>query len=95
MTDTQKQCLEQANSYLEKIPFSKKGLKGQLEYKGYTTADIDCVLDSLTIDWVANATKKAEDYLATMPLSQSALELQLDFDGFTKDEIAIAIEKAY
>ena len=95
MTDTQKQCLDQANSYLEKIPFSKEGLRGQLEYKGYDKSDIDFALDDINADWTANAVKKAEDYLATMPLSQSALEQQLKFDGFTAEEIAIAVEKTY
>ena len=95
MTDTQKQCLDQAKSYLEKIPFSESGLRGQLDYKGYSQADIDFALENLDVDWTANAIKKSEDYLATMPLSKPALEQQLDFDGFTKEDIAIAVEKTY
>ena len=95
MSDTQKQCLDQAKSYLEKIPFSAKGLRGQLDYKGFKEEDIDFALENITADWALNATKKAEDYLATMPLSKNALEQQLDFDGFTKEEIAIAVEKTY
>ena len=95
MTDTQAKCLEQAKSYLEKIPFSKQGLIGQLEYKGFDQADIDFALENIDVDWTENAIKKSEDYLATIPLSKPALEQQLDFDGFTKDQIAVAVEKTY
>lgn len=95
MTDTQKQCLDQAKSYIEKIPFSEKGLRDQLDYKGFDKADIDFAMGELEVDWIANAIKKSEDYLATMPLSKNALEQQLGFDGFNVEEIAIAVEKTY
>ena len=95
MTDNQKKCLEQAESYMERLPFSEAGLVDQLEYKGYDKEEISFALENINADWKENALRKAEDYVETLPLSDDTLKNQLAYDGFTEEQIEYAFGKVF
>lgn len=84
------QARDKAQSYLEFMGFSRDGLIGQLSSpvadefpKGVATEAVD----SLNVDWNAQAVKKAESYLDFTSFSCSGLASQLSSsaaDQFTK-----------
>ncbi|WP_222122245.1 Ltp family lipoprotein [Dermacoccus nishinomiyaensis] len=80
LSDKQQLARQAANNYLDTMPFSRLGLISQLssEYgDGYSLADATAAVNSLTVDWNAQAVKAANNYLDTMPFSCSALTQQL------------------
>jgi hypothetical protein len=66
--------------------FSRTGLIEQLEFEGYPTDAATTAVDSLTVDWAAEAVESAQSYLDTMPFSHSGLVDQLTFEGFTPEQ---------
>ena len=95
MTENQKKCLEQAESYMKKMPLSEAGLKDQLDYKGYDSEEINFALENINADWNENALHKAKDYVDTLPLSDDSLKKQLAYDGFTEEQVAYAFERVF
>jgi hypothetical protein len=71
-----------AKQYLSAEPgFSQAGLIAQLDSPDggqYTVNDATVAVDSLTVNWNAQAVLAAKNYLQTQPFSCSALIQQLD-----------------
>ena len=60
--------------------FSRQGLIDQLSSSagnGYSVSDATVVVDSLHVDWNAQAARSAKDYLQTSPFSCQGLIEQL------------------
>lgn len=88
-------ALRSAKNYLRAMPFSKEGLKHQLEFEGYTESEALYAVNNCGADWKAQAVKKAKSYLDTMPFSKQELIKQLEFEGFTEEEARYGVEQAY
>ncbi len=88
MTQQQQNAVQDANSYLSAEPgFSQQGLINQLSGPGgdgFSVADATAAVDSLTVDWNAQAVDDANNYNSTVGgFSCSGLVQQLEFDQFT------------
>ena len=92
LTLGQKNAIKQANSYLNAMAFSRKGLIEQLEYEGYSNSDATYAVDHITVDWNDQATKKAKEYLNVMALSRTGLIEQLEYDGFTSSQAEYGVK---
>lgn len=75
-----------AQSYLDLMGFSRTGLIEQLEFEGYPTDVATAAVDSLDVDWFAEAAESAQSYVDMMGFSRSGLVEQLMFEGFTAEE---------
>ena len=62
--------MRKAETYLEFSAFSRTGLIDQLEFEGFSTEDATFAVDTVTVDWMAQATAKAEDYLEYSAFSE-------------------------
>jgi hypothetical protein len=81
LTQQQKSAVAEAKQYLSTSAFSQQGLIDQLDSSagsGYSVNDATVAVDSLTVDWNAEAVQAAKDYLKTSPFSCSDLIQQLD-----------------
>jgi hypothetical protein len=93
-------AVRSAQSYLELMPFSRKGLIRQLSSdagEGYTLEAATYAVDSLRIDFNAQAYKSAKSYLELMPFSRAGLIQQLESDageGFTHSQAVYGVTKA-
>src|SRR5215204_749863 len=63
-----------------------QGLIEQLEFEGYPTEAATVAVDSLTVDWNAEAGESARSYLDFQGFSQAGLVDQLVFEGFTPEQ---------
>jgi len=88
---SQQNAVRAAEDYLEVSSFSRTGLIEQLEYSGYSTADAVFAVDSIAVDWNAQAVKAAKDYLEVSAFSRSALIEQLVYAGFTPSQAAYGV----
>lgn len=88
MTNSQKQAVKKAKSYLEYTAFSRSGLIKQLKYEGFSEADATFAVDSLNVDWNVQAAAKAKSYLEFTSFSRSGLIKQLKYEGFTDAQAA-------
>lgn len=86
LTPSQENAVRSAESYLDLMGFSRQGLIGQLEFEQYSTDDATVAVDSLFVDWNAEAAQSAASYLETMAFSCGSLIDQLEFEGFTPDQ---------
>jgi hypothetical protein len=81
LTQQQQSAVRSANQYLSSQAFSQQGLIDQLDSSygsGYSVNDATVAVDSLKVDWNAEAAKDAKEYLATQPFSCNNLIQQLD-----------------
>lgn len=90
-TEGQANAREKAEDYLSWMAFSKAGLKGQLEFDGYTAKDAKYAVNHIDVDWNEQAVRKAEEYLEFLPMSKPELQGQLEFDKFTKEQAAYGV----
>lgn len=84
MTTSQEQAVRAAESYIDTMPFSKRGLIDQLVYDQHSEADATFAVNHIDVDWNEQAVKAAQGYLDIMPFSQGDLVDQLKHDGFTQ-----------
>lgn len=85
-TVSQQQAIRSAQEYLDVLHFSRIGLIEQLEYEKFSTADAIFAVDSLRVDWNAQAAGSARDYLEVMSFSRDGLIDQLLYEGFTLEQ---------
>jgi hypothetical protein len=81
LTQQQKSAAEEGQEYLSTMAFSQQGLIDQLDSPdggGYSVNDATVAVDSLTVNWNAEAVQAANEYLATQPFSCNDLIQQLD-----------------
>src|SRR4051794_10117235 len=94
-TAGQRNALDKARSYLQISAFSKKGLKEQLEYDGFSRADARWAVNRVGVSWRRQAFKKAKSYLQISSFSRSGLIAQLEYDGFTHAQAVYGVNRAY
>lgn len=87
-----KNALGDAKSYLRYTAFSKEGLKGQLEYEGYTAEACEYAVENCGADWNEQAAKKAQSYLDYSSFSRKGLYDQLEYEGFTAEQIEYGLK---
>ncbi|MBV9524252.1 MAG: Ltp family lipoprotein [Candidatus Dormibacteraeota bacterium] len=81
MTPQQQNAAQAAQQYLSIQGFSRQGLIDQLSSSagdGYSVPDATVAVDSLNVDWNAEAVQAAKSYLAMQPFSCNGLIQQLD-----------------
>ena len=86
LSKEEKNAIRKAESYLDFMAFSRKGLIEQLEFEGFSKEASKNAVDSLNVDWNEQAAKKAESYLDFMAFSRSGLIEQLMFEGFSREQ---------
>ena len=86
LSKEEKNAIRKAESYLDFMAFSRKGLIEQLEFEGFSKEASTNAVDSLNVDWNEQAAKKAESYLDFMAFSRSGLIEQLMFEGFSREQ---------
>ena len=91
----QTNALRSAKNYLRTMPFSKEGLKKQLEFEGYTESEALYGVNNCGANWKEQAEKAAKNYLKIMPFSRQELIDQLEFEGYTAEEARYGVEQAY
>lgn len=100
LTGPQKNAVRSAENYLSFAGFSRDGLIEQLSSPygdGYDLADATAAVNSLAVDWNAEAVEAAQQYLEISGFSCSGLIEQLSSDygnKFTKNQATYAAEQA-
>ena len=100
LTTSQSEAISQAKEYLDTQAFSRSGLIKQLDspYGGqFSEADATYAVDSLNVDWSAQAAKAAKEYLGTMAFSHAGLVEQLASpygSGFTQAQAEYGVSAA-
>ena len=92
---SQQNAVQQAKQYLAYTSFSRLGLIQQLEYDDFSTADSTYAVDSLNVDWNAQAVKQAKQYLGYTSFSRQGLIEQLEYDNFTPSQAAYGVSIVY
>ena len=98
LTPSQQNALRSAQSYLEFSGFSRQGLIDQLSSEfadQYPVEDATVAVDSLNVDWIAQAVKSAQSYLESSGFSRQGLIDQLSSqfgDQYTLDEATLAVD---
>lgn len=87
-TASQRNGVRSAKGYLDYSAFSRQGLIEQLEYEGFSTADVTLAVDSIAVDWNVQAAKAAKAYLDYSGFSRSGLIDQLEYEGYTPAQAA-------
>lgn len=100
LTGPQKNAVRSANNYLSFQGFSRQGLIDQLSSPygdGYSVADATAAVNSLSVDWHAQAAKSARQYLDIMGFSCNGLIDQLSSnagDKYTREQAAFGARQA-
>ena len=87
LTGQQKNAVRSAKTYLSVMGFSRRGLIEQLSSPygdDYSVADATAAVNSLSVDWNAQAAKSAKQYLSIMGFSCRGLIEQLSSDAGDK-----------
>lgn len=93
LTRPQKNAVRSAESYLSFKGFSRAGLIDQLSSPygdGYEVSDATAAVDSLSVDWNAQAAISASQYLEMMGFSCKGLIDQLSSDAGDKFTVSQA-----
>lgn len=85
-------ALKSAQNYINIMAFSADGLRGQLEYEGFTSEQIEYAIDNVNVDWNEEAVQSATNYSNTLNMSSSAIYDQLLYEGFTADQAQYGID---
>ena len=100
LTGPQKNAVRSAELYLSISGFSRVGLIQQLSSSagdGYSVADATVAVDSLSVDWNAQAARSAALYLQISGFSCNGLIEQLSSsagDHYTKSQAAFGAQQA-
>jgi hypothetical protein len=92
-TVAQAQARISAATYLATAAFSRTGLLEQLDYEGFTTADAEHGVKSLSVDWDEQAALSAASYLEMGGFSRDGLIDQLVYEGFTQDQAEHGVDQ--
>lgn len=100
LTGPQRNALRSAKQYLSMSGFSRKGLIQQLSSsagEGYAEADAIAAVDSLGVDWKAEAAESAKQYIEMSGFSCKGLIQQLSSsagDKYTREEAEYGAKQA-
>lgn len=84
-------ALKTANSYMKWAKFSKKRLKDQLEFEGFSKDEANYAAETIQVDWNEECAKAAKSYMSWTGYSRKRLVEQLQFEGFTDSEVAYGV----
>ena len=87
LTGPQKNAVRSAESYLSFQSFSRAGLIEQLSSPygdGYSVADATAAVNTLSVDWNAQAARSAKQYLELMGFSCNGMIEQLSSEAGDK-----------
>ena len=90
-----KQAKQKAEEYMSFTSFSKKGLKEQLEFEGFSQEAAEWAVETYNADWSSQACAKAREYLEFSSFSKEGLKDQLLYEGFTEEEAQYAVDNEY
>ncbi|MEU4386607.1 Ltp family lipoprotein [Promicromonospora sp. NPDC023805] len=93
-TVAQEQARISAESYLLMGGFSRTGLLEQLAYEGFTAADAEHAVASVSVDWREQAAISAASYVEMGGFSRAGLIDQLLYEGFSQDEAEYGVDQA-
>ncbi len=85
-------ALKSATNYIKIMAFSEQGLRGQLEFEGFDSDQINYAIDNLEVDWNEEAVQSATSYSDTLSMSSTAIYDQLIFEGFTAEQAQYGID---
>ena len=85
-------ALKSAKQYLSLMPFSAKGLKKQLEFEGYSSAEAQYAVNNCGANWNEQAAKSAKQYMDLMSFSRKQLKDQLLYEGFTNEQAEYGVK---
>lgn len=85
-TSAQASAKGKAKSYLNIMPFSKKGLVGQLTFDGFAKEDAEWGVEHCGADWSEQATRMATAHVGNNTYTHDELIDQLLSDGFTQEQ---------
>jgi hypothetical protein len=95
LTTEQSNAARSAQRYLDsETGFSRKGLIEQLVYEDYSKAAATVAVDSLGVDWNAQAALRAQNYLDDQAFSRNGLIKQLKYEGYTAAQAAYGVKQA-
>jgi hypothetical protein len=100
LTNQQQNAAKSAQSYLDFTAFSRQGLIDQLSSaygEKYAVQDATIAVDSLNVDWNAEAVQSAKSYLQSSAFSCQGLIDQLDSpygEKFTVDQATYGAKQA-
>lgn len=92
-TVAQENAIGTAADYLDYSAFSRSGLIEQLKFEGYKVTDATIAVDSLKVDWNAQAVAAAKDYLDYSNFSRQGLIDQLMFEGYTESQAVYGVKR--
>jgi hypothetical protein len=92
-TVAQAQARISAATYLATAAFSRTGLLEQLDYEGFTAADAEHGVKSLSVDWDEQAALSAASYLEMGGFSREGLIDQLVYEGFTPEQAEHGVDQ--
>jgi hypothetical protein len=95
LTVAQEQALSAAQSYVDTMGMSKKGLVGQLKFDKFDAADAKWAANHVDANWNDEAAESAEAYLEVTSMSESGLVDQLKFDKYTTAQAEYGAHYAY
>lgn len=90
LTEAQLQAAADAQRILSLAPQSRAGLTYGVVTLGSSLADATVGVDSLGVDWDAQAVAMAKDYVFTLDFTHQELVEQLIFEGFTAQQAEAA-----
>src|SRR4051812_15408174 len=93
-TPSQDNARRKAASYLQFEAFSPSGVISQLKYEGFTTAQATYGVNSIHVNWNAQAVKTAKEYLKFDAFSRSGLIAELKHEGFTTAQATYGVNRA-
>jgi hypothetical protein len=94
-TVAQEQALSAAQSYVDTLGISKKGLVGQLKFDKFDASDAKWAANHVDANWNDEAAEAGESYLEVTSMSEAGLVDQLEFDKFTRSQAEYGAHYAY
>lgn len=103
-TANQEKALEDAKSYLKESTYSKKGLKEQLEFDGYTKKEANYAVNNCGANWKKQAKKEAKNLIrlsldeewkkwGVFYYSKKSMIETLKYHGYTKSQAKFGAKK--
>lgn len=85
-------ALKSAKNYINIMGFSKKRLKEQLIFEGYSNEEAQYAVNNCGANWNEQAAKSAKSYMEIMSFSRKQLKDQLLFEGYTNEQAEYGVK---
>ena len=89
------QAVAMAREYLSHMAFSRKGLREQLEYEGFSSETASRAVKAVYSDENGNCLRCARNYMQHMTFSKAGLRGQLEYEGYSAAAINYAIGEVF